>query len=85
MGFLKSLDHHTGLVNSMAATVHADLATALQHSQLSGQELRNAVLSCMGCEKTEACEGWLADHAAGADQTPAYCRNGALMARLQNA
>ena len=83
MGFLNKLDKHSGLIGSMAETVQVDLSEALATGRISGQELRNAVVSCMGCEGVSDCEGWLAAHAEGAEVTPAYCRNGALMDRLR--
>ena len=83
MGLLKKLDKHTGLIGTMAETVHADLTQALQTGRLTGQDLRNAVLSCLGCEGAGECEHWLADHRAGAEDTPAYCRNREMMLRLR--
>lgn len=85
MGFLTKMDRHSGLIGSMAETVHADLTEALQHGRITAQDLRNAVLSCMGCEGAGDCEHWLDEHAAGADDTPAYCRNREMMLRLQSA
>ncbi|MFN4102220.1 MAG: DUF6455 family protein [Pararhodobacter sp.] len=85
MGFIEKLDHHTGLIGTMAETVHADLGKALETGRLSGPDLRSAVLSCMRCEGAGECEGWLAEHKDGAADTPAYCRNGDMMRRLQRA
>ena len=83
MGFLKKLDKHSGLIGSMAETVQVDLSEALASGRISGQELRNAVVSCMGCEGAGDCAGWLEAHQDGAEAAPAYCRNGALMDRLR--
>jgi hypothetical protein len=83
MGLFDRIDRHADLVNRMADTVHADLADALQRETLTALDLRNAVMNCVGCEKPQDCEHWLAEHASGASTTPDYCRNRALMQRLQ--
>ena len=85
MGLFSKLDKHSGLIGTMAETVHVDLTEAMANGQLSGQELRNAVMACMGCEGVCDCAEWLEAHKAGADATPSYCRNAGLMARLQQA
>jgi hypothetical protein len=83
MGLFARLDHHNDLMNRMADTVHADLPGALMRGDLTGQDLRNAVLRCTGCTSAAECSGWLADHAGGAEHTPDYCRNSALLERLK--
>ncbi len=83
MGLLDKLDRHSGLMNRMAETVHADLTDAMSHDKLNAYELRNAVLACMGCENPTDCEHWLQDHKAGAEDTPDYCRNRDMMLRLR--
>lgn len=83
MGLFNKLDTHASLIGTMAETVHVDLTEALATGRLSGQELRNAVVACMGCAGVCECSDWLASHQDGAESTPAYCRNADLMARLQ--
>jgi hypothetical protein len=83
MGLLARLDRHNDLLRRMADTVHADLPQALARGDLTGQELRNAVLRCTGCHCADECAGWLDAHADGAAQTPGYCRNADLLDRLQ--
>lgn len=84
MGFLKKLDHHSGLIGTMADTVHVDLTEALQYGRITPMDLRNAVMACMGCEADGDCQDWLAEHREGARDTPAYCRNREMMLRLQH-
>ncbi|MCW1932587.1 DUF6455 family protein [Pararhodobacter zhoushanensis] len=83
MGLFSKIDQHADLMNRMATTVHADLDEAIIRADLSAQELRNAIFTCIGCTGVCDCESWLEAHADGADETPAYCRNGALLQRLQ--
>ena len=45
------------------------------YRSLPPQDLRGLVLNCMGCREAQACEGWLAESAGGADVAPGYCRN----------
>jgi len=83
MNLFRKLDHHADLVNRMAATVGADLDEALMRGQLGGQELRSAVMRCIGCEGGADCPDWLDAHSEGAAETPDYCRNRGLMASLR--
>ena len=86
MGFLQRMDRHADLVGSMAETLHVDLAKSMQYGQISPMDLRNAVMSCMGCEADGECQDWLEAHkATGASDTPRYCRNRELLLRLQHA
>ncbi len=83
MDIFRKLDRHADLVNRMASTVAADLDEALMRGKLGGQELRDAVMRCMGCEGGPECPDWLADHQEGAADTPEYCRNRDLFAALK--
>ncbi len=86
MGFLQRMDRHADLVGSMAETLHVDLAKWMQIGRVSPMDLRNAVMSCMGCEAADACQDWLEEHkATGASDTPSYCRNREMLRRLQHA
>ena len=79
---LSRIDKHAGLMGRMAETVGADLAEAMQRGDLTPWEYRSAVLSCTSCKGAGACQGWLDAHSDGADQTPDYCRNKALLEAL---
>ncbi|WP_417588239.1 DUF6455 family protein [Pararhodobacter oceanensis] len=83
MGLLTRLNHHTDLITRMASTVNADFTIAMVDRRMSGQELRNAVFACVGCEGGARCPDWLEAHSAGAEDTPAYCRNRDLLQRLR--
>ncbi|MBN8290511.1 hypothetical protein JI664_00900 [Rhodobacter sp. NTK016B] len=85
MGFFKKLDTHSDLIASMAETVHADLTDALVYGRVTGQEIRNAVMSCMGCEGSGDCQNWMDAHNHDADTPPAYCRNRAMLERAKEA
>ena len=85
MGWMTRIDAHADLMHTMADTLGADLGDALVRGAISAPELRNAVMACTGCEQTGACRDWLRDHAGGAAETPAYCRNHDLMDRLRGA
>ncbi|MDK3017503.1 DUF6455 family protein [Pseudodonghicola flavimaris] len=77
------LKHHAALVDRMATTLGVDLETAVIEGRMAMDEIADAVLRCTGCADPGHCAGWLTAHAQGADQTPGYCRNKDLMARLQ--
>ena len=83
MGLFSKLDRHSGLMGRMVDTVGANLGNALARGDLSGQELRNAVVPCTGCEGGNDCGQWLDDHGAGAAEPPAYCRNRDLLDRIK--
>jgi len=83
MGLVSKLDKHSDLVNRMAQTVHTDIPAALVSGRLTAQELRGAVMACTGCEGGADCPDWLASHSEGATDTPRYCRNHDLFARLR--
>lgn len=80
----RNLNHHAALVNRMAETLGIDMTKALHDERLSAEEWRDTVLRCTGCSAPETCQDWLADHhEAGAEATPDYCRNTALMEALR--
>jgi len=83
MKLFSKIDHHYDLMSRMADTVQADIGAALVSETVTGQELRNAVIACTGCEGGEECPDWLASHTEGAADTPQYCRNRDLMLRLR--
>lgn len=83
MGFFKKLDRASGLIGSMAETLHANLGQGLAEGRITGQDMRNAVMACMGCEGSGDCANWLSDHPEGAKDTPDYCRNRSMLHRLR--
>lgn len=83
MNLFQKLDRHADLVNRMADTVGADMGQALLEGRLTGQELRGMVLNCCACEGAGDCPDWLADHKAGAEAAPGYCRNRDTLAELR--
>jgi len=88
---LKKLNRHAALMNRMAQVLGVDLTEAMAQGQLSGEEWREAVVRCTGCDDPTACIHWLADHdapedhggAATAHEAPGYCNNRLMMARLR--
>lgn len=82
MGLFSKIDRHSALANRMADTVGADLVKASSTGAAPETALRSAIFSCMKCDQTEACKSWLNAHTDGAEQTPDYCRNKALLDRL---
>lgn len=79
---LSRIDKHAELVGRMAETVGADLAEAMQRGDLTPEEYRSAVLSCTSCRGAGDCQEWLDAHSDGAEATPGYCRNKALLESL---
>lgn len=80
----QKFDRHAALVTRMADTVGADFGAALVEGRMAGQELRNAIYRCTGCDEPEACKHWLDSKvASGAEVPPGYCRNSDLLARLR--
>ena len=84
MGLFSKTSRHSDLMQRMADTVGVDMGDAILHGRLSGPDLRSAVVSCMACEGGAECGDWLDNHAAGAQTTPAYCRNQAMLMRLKD-
>lgn len=84
MGMIDRIDRHATLMHRMSDTVGAGLGDALVEGRLSAEALRGAVLSCTRCDSVGDCMQWLAEHAdTPAQETPEYCRNRELLARLR--
>jgi len=77
-----TLKRHADLVDRMATTQGVDLEETMMAGHLTPGELGDAVLACTGCAAPEACGHWLAANAAGAEETPGYCRNAELFSEL---
>ena len=82
MTMVQRLNLHAELMTRMAEAVHADLGEALIQGELSGEELRGAVLRCTTCEATDACAQWVETPVADA-AVPGFCVNRDLMERLR--
>ncbi len=83
---MEKLRHHTALLDDTATRLGLDLQEAAIRGSLAFHEISDAVMRCADCADPETCSEWLAGRAeAGAKPLPAYCRNAALMARLQKA
>lgn len=76
-------ERHARLMDSMATTLGIDLQEAAIRGDISIDDITEAVLRCTGCPDPDHCTGWLNDHARGAEQTPGYCRNRALLDQLR--
>jgi hypothetical protein len=77
-----TLKRHADLVDRMANTQGVDLEERMMAGKILPDDLSDAVLACTGCANPEACEHWLARNET-AEQTPGYCRNADLFARLK--
>lgn len=82
MTMVQRLNLHAELMSRMAEAVHADLGEALIRGELSGEELRSAVLRCTTCEAVEDCAQWV-ETAAPDAAVPGFCVNRDLMERLR--
>lgn len=72
---------HAILVDSMAGALGIDLEEAALRGDLDLDEISEAVLRCVGCTNPDHCSHVLTDKPR-LTETPGYCRNRALMARL---
>ncbi len=73
---------HAQLVNAMADKSGVDLPRALASGLVTGEGLRTAVVSCMGCTQTDEC----AQHLSQAEEAaapPDFCRNRDVFLRLR--
>lgn len=81
----RTLHRHAALVSRMAETLGLDLTDALAHGVLTGEQWREAVLRCTGCDDPDACLSWMV--ARGGAQAiaaaPQPCRNAALFDDLR--
>ncbi|MBZ0163651.1 MAG: DUF6455 family protein [Notoacmeibacter sp.] len=83
MSFLnafRKVIRHADLLEGMIARV--DVREAMSEVPHAAEVKRRALARCMTCEEPDACEIWLNEHVS-ADETPHFCRNHNLMARLK--
>ncbi|MEX0318645.1 MAG: DUF6455 family protein [Ruegeria sp.] len=76
-----TLRRHADLVDRMASAQDIDLQEAAIHGDLTTDEISDAVLRCTDCPNPGHCAQFLA-RAAKPGNTPEYCRNQELFARL---
>lgn len=69
------LKRHAALVDRMADARGIDLIEASLRANLAPDDLADMVQRCVGCARSEACEGWLARQVGAVSQTPGFCRN----------
>lgn len=72
---------HTLLVNGMAKALSADLTAAVDDGDLTQAGYAQMVTRCRGCSQPDTCETLLRSP-KGTDETPDYCRNADILARL---
>lgn len=77
------LKRHAQLMDSMAGILGVDLQEAAIRGAISVDAISDAVLLCADCPDPGHCETWLAAHAGGAEETPGYCRNKAVLEQLR--
>ena len=83
MKLFDRIEKHSDLMHRMAQTVGADFGDAILSGQLTGHELRTAVLRCTCCDGADDCPGWMDAHPEGAAHAPGYCQNAELLDRLK--
>ncbi|WP_238370058.1 DUF6455 family protein [Heliomarina baculiformis] len=80
----EKLKKHAVLMDRMAETVGVDIQQEiLDGGRLTVSELGDAVLRCCECSDPGFCGSWLDAQKTGAMQTPSFCRNSEMMARLR--
>lgn len=68
----------------MAEVLGVDLMAAIARGALTGEDWRDAVLRCTGCEDPDACMQWLASQTASPRVlAPEICRNAVLFGELR--
>ena len=78
------LRHHAALLDDTASRLGMDLQEAAIRGALKFDEISEAVLRCTTCSQPEDCAQRLQEDGAVV-ATPHYCRNTALLKRLQGA
>lgn len=81
MSYDSKREAHTQLVLRMADRQGLDLQELILRSELSEDRFEQAVDSCLGCTKPDACK-CLLDSAGSQLNLPDYCRNGDLFDEL---
>lgn len=67
------------LTRSVARAVGVSLSEAMHRGELVPAEYAAMVTRCRMCPHAEACEMWLAQNGAGADEVPGHCGNAAIL------
>lgn len=79
------LKNHAALVDQMAETLGVDLEEVTLRGDLQISDISDAVLRCVDCTHSKACQGWMKEQNDGAMQTPDYCRNSEMFRKLRKA
>ena len=74
---------YLGLMEQMAAELGVDLATLLDHQDVSENTVERMMHHCAACSDSSVCTRHLATHAHQIDSPPAYCINGKLLVELR--
>lgn len=80
---VETYERHSELLQSMADTIGVDLGKAMLRHDMQNFPYRDLVFRCSRCSEVEACEAWLSDYKGAVSETPAYCRNKAILERLR--
>ncbi len=75
--------YHEHLLGRMADVLGVDLDVDLDLARISRADLMRAITRCSDCPDPSGCELWLDEHAAGADEAPALCRNKKMLEHLR--
>lgn len=76
-------DEHAELVEKMAEVLGVDLDEEMMAGRWTPEDLQATVSRCLGCTDPANCRFWLEEHAAGAAETPGYCRNKDLLETMR--
>ena len=82
MAHVTKFTKHTRLVDRMANTLGIDLDEAILRGHVTPELAQDAVYTCVGCSKPDACEAWVNDHESGSETAPEFCRNNSLFSLL---
>lgn len=80
LGAFRKVIRHADMLEGMIARV--GVREAMSEVPHGAEVKRRALARCMTCDEPDACEVWLDEHVS-ADETPHFCRNHDLLARLK--
>ncbi|MEL7090299.1 MAG: DUF6455 family protein [Pseudomonadota bacterium] len=76
------LKRHAALADQMAQARGIDLQDAAIANGMTPDEVAEMVLTCTKCLRTRDCVRWLNAVNGAVSETPVYCRNAAVFAKL---
>ncbi len=68
-------DRHVRLMTGLADALGIDLGAEVAAGRLTPEAYRERIFRCVGCDKSDACERFLADAGGFATEAPEFCRN----------